>query len=369
MKIIISCVSCLILFLSCKNPEKKAINPVQAAMNTHADSLLLDPKINAVSIGIYKDGRKYSAHYGELDKGKGNPPTDKSIYEIASVSKTLTGVLVANAVLEGKLSLEDDIRKYLKEDFKNFEYNQNPIKIKHLVTHTSRMSKFLPESINALFSDFNEELPFKVYEIQKKYDKKEFFQDLHAIQIDTIPGEKYTYSNVDTELMAEILENVYKKSFNDLLKDYFDSNVAMKNTYVNLPEHKQKDLVNGYGMTGKIVPHEVVIYGADGGVKTTMPDLVNYLEFHLNATYTTVQESHRVLYENGNRKMGYYLPIRHSEAYGTYYSMHGGAFGSQNWFFVLPKYNLGISIITNQSDLDTADKLMKTVKALIHDLK
>lgn len=338
-------------------------------MDRNADSLLTDSKINSASIGIYKDGKKYTSHYGELDKGKGNLPTDKTIYEIASVSKTFTGILVANAVLDGKIKLEDDITNYLKEDFENFEYNKQPIKIKHLLTHTSEIKKFLPESINELFTGFNEDLPFKVYEIQKKYTKKDFFSDLHKIKIDTIPGLRYGYSNVDTEIMAQILENVYDKPFNIILKDYFHTNANMKNTLIDLPKNKQQYLANGYGISGKLVPHEIVLYGADGGVKTTMPDLVNYMQFQLDKTNPTTIEAHRVLYKSGNRKIAYYLPIKSNEEYGDYFSMHGGAFGSQNWFFILPKYDLGISVITNQSDLDTADKLMKTVKGLIKDLK
>lgn len=373
MKIKFVFILSILVFANCKNSEKKeapkSVDKVQIAMNKNVDSLLLDSKINAVSIGVFKEGKKYIAHYGEIDKGKNNKPTDKTIYEIASVSKTFTGVLVANAVLEGKLALDDDIRKYLKEDFKNFEYNGEPIKVKHLLTHTSRMSKFLPESINALFTDFNEELPFKVYEIQKKYKKADFFADLHKLKLDTIPGTRYDYSNVDTELMAEILENVYKKSFNTILKVYFQNNANMQNTYVNLPKDKGQYLANGYGMTGKLVPHEVVLYGADGGVKTTMPDLVNYMQLQLEDNDKAITESHRNLLENSNRETGYYLPIRNNEEYGTYYSMHGGGFGSQNWFFLLPEYNLGIWVITNQSDLQTADKLMKVVKGLIKDLK
>ena len=361
-------------FISCKNSEKKKeVNKkndfIQLSINKNADSLLLDSKINAVSIGVYKDGKKYTSHYGELDKGKGNQPTDKTIYEIASVSKTFTGIIVANAVLEGKIKLEDDIQKYLKQDFPNFKYKGKSIRIKHLITHTSGMPKFLPESINELLSDFNEELPFKVYEIQKKYGKSDFFSDLKKSKLDTIPGLNYGYSNVDTEIMAQIIENVYQKSFNKILIDFFKKNAGMQNTQVHLSKDKEKNLANGYGMTGKLVPHEVVLFGADGGVKSTMPDLVNYLEFQLSTTNKIVLESHKALYSKGNRKIGYYLPIRNNKEYGTYYSMHGGAFGSQNWLFILPKYNLGISIITNQSDLETADKLMKAVKSLIKDLK
>ncbi len=278
-------------------------------------------------------------------------------------------MLVANAVLEEKFHLEDDVRTYLNETFENFEYQGNPIRIRDLLTHTSGMSKFLPESINVLFSDFNEALPFKVYEIQKNYSKNDFFEDLHQLQIDTVPGTAYAYSNADTELMAVVLEAVYKKPFNTILNDYFSTAASMEDTHIILPENKINRLANGYGMTGKKVPHEAVLYGADGGVKTTMPDLVNYMALQLNNGNQVIQASHSILYEDGDRKMGYYMPIRNSSDYGTYYSMHGGAFGSQNWLFILPNYNLGIHVITNQSDLDTADKLMTVVNGLIADLK
>ncbi|WP_338792987.1 serine hydrolase domain-containing protein [Bernardetia sp. MNP-M8] len=373
MKLKITLFLIIILLSNCKSSGKitsnSSVDSVQISMDRHASSLIDDPKISSASIGICKDGKKYTGHYGELDKGKANKPTDKTIYEIASVSKTFTGILVANAVVEEKINLEDDIRKYLKEDFPNFEYDGKPIKIKHLLTHTSGMSKFLPESINALFSDFNESLPFKVYEIQKNYSKNDFFLDLHKIKLDTIPGSTYEYSNVDTELMAKILENVYNKSFNEIVKEYFSSKANMKNTQINLSDEQKVYLANGYGMTGKLVPHEVVLFGADGGVKTTMPDLVNYMELQLDTSNSIVLEAHTVLYKNGNRQIAYYLPIRNSEEHATYFSMHGGAFGSQNWLFILPKYDLGISVITNQSDLETADKLMKVVEGLIEDLK
>ncbi|MBP2830619.1 beta-lactamase family protein [Aquimarina sp. U1-2] len=360
------------LLTGCNTSEKKrkkeTVATVKLLVTKHADSLLEDPKINAVSIGIYKNGKKYTSHHGVLDKGQGNSPTDSTIYEIASVSKTFAGVLVANAVIEGKIKLEDDIRTYLKQDFDNFEYKRHPIRIKHLLTHTSRMSKFLPERINALFSDFNEELPFKVHEIQKSYSKQEFLSDLSQLKIDTIPGVKYKYSNADTELMAQILENVYQKPFDSILTSYFNDHVDMKNTHIHLSKNKMHHLANGYGMTGKMVPHEAVLYGADGGVKTTLPDMVNYIEFQLDLSNPTVLESHRVLYVNNSRKMAYYLPVKMHKEYGVYYSMHGGSFGTQNWLFILPEHDMGITIVTNQSDLDTANKLAHTVKALLQEL-
>lgn len=222
MKFNLSLLVFLVILIACSKSGKplqnSGMDPLQLSIDQNAHVLLSDSKISAVSVGVYKDGKKYIRHYGELDKGKGNAPTNQTIYEIASVSKTLTGVLVAKAVLEGKLKLEEDIRTYLKEDFPNFAYNGQPIKLKHLLTHTCGLPQFLPESINALMTEFNEELPFRMNEIQEQYSRQAFFNDLHKVKLDTLPGTSYGYSNVDTELVAHILENVYQTPFDELLQ-------------------------------------------------------------------------------------------------------------------------------------------------------
>ena len=180
MKIYVLIFFTSIFIISCKssqhNKQSSEKKTIELSVDRNAGVLLLDPTINAISIGVYKEGETYINHYGELDKGKGNKPTDETIYEITSASKTFAGTLVAQAELEGKLNLDDDIRKYLKEEFSNLEYGGHPIRIKHLITHTSRLPKFLPYSINKLFDNPNDSLAFKIYQIEKNYDREKFYQ-------------------------------------------------------------------------------------------------------------------------------------------------------------------------------------------------
>jgi D-alanyl-D-alanine-carboxypeptidase/D-alanyl-D-alanine-endopeptidase len=89
---------------------------IYAVMDTNAKKLAGKSEAYSVSIGILKDGKIYTKHYGEIDKGKGNRADDNTYFEIASVTKLFTGQLVAKAVLEGKINLEDDIRKFLNGD-------------------------------------------------------------------------------------------------------------------------------------------------------------------------------------------------------------------------------------------------------------
>ena len=151
----------IIIITGCnQNSKKESLaknenNEFQHIIDSAAVRLINQPLINSASVGVVYKGEKYSGYYGELEKTKGNPPSDKTIYEIGSLSKVLTGTLVAKAVLEEKLNLEDDVQQYLEEDYPNLSYENQPVKIKHLLTHSSGLPNILQLSLNPLMtSDF-----------------------------------------------------------------------------------------------------------------------------------------------------------------------------------------------------------------------
>lgn len=354
--------------MSCQHSQEKS--PIELSMDSNADTLLLDPTINAISIGVYKDGKTYIKHYGELDKGKGNKPTDATIYEIGSVSKTFAGTLVAQAELEGKLNLEEDIRKYLKEDFPNLEYQGNPIRVKHLITHTSRLPRFLPKAINPIVENPTDSLAFHIYEIEKNYSQEKFLSDLHGVVLDTIPGTKDSYSSADTELIAHILENVYGKSYHEIIQEKISTQLGMKNTGTVLSESAQNNLANGYLEDNIVAPHMInTLWGAGGGMTSTLPDLMKYAEFQLDKENKVSAKSHEVVFQNGNFRVGYYWPIRFDQSYGTYYSHQGGAFGVQNYLFIFPEKDLAISVVINQNISNSTNRLVSVVTGIMEDLK
>lgn len=349
-------------------PEKKT------AMHHHIDTealrFLEDSLITAVSIGIYKDGKKITSHYGELDPGKKNTPSDSTYYEIASVSKTFAGALVAQAELEGKLSLQDDIRNYLADAYPNFEFEGHPIRIIHLLTHHAGLPQFLPTTIGEAMNQINEELPFKVHELEKAYSKDRFLEDLKTIELTATPGTQYGYSNVDVELMAYILETIYDMPYEDIVFKKITAPAKMPHTKIHLSTSEKQNLANGYGINRRLVPHfSNTLWGADGGLKSTVPDMVNYMEFLLQSENKMIAKSQEILIDLGDYGSGYFWPIRLNTPDGTYYNHHGGAYGTQNWLYIYPKYNLGIYVVTNQSDLETAGKLQQLVDGILEKVK
>ncbi|WP_299436876.1 serine hydrolase domain-containing protein [uncultured Aquimarina sp.] len=343
----------------------------------NVEALLEDTLINSLSIGIYYNGKEITKHYGELDKGQKNQPTNKTIYEIASVTKTFVGTIIAQAEIEGKLSIEDDIRKYIGKQYKNLEFETNPIRIKHLLTHTSELPRFLPENINDLFTNMDDELPFKLAEIEKAYSKSKFLKDLENVSITAAPGTRFAYSNADTELAAYILEQIYNKSFDELLIETICKKANMPNTRIRLNRKQKENLANGYfGGSGRIAPHmSTSLWGASGAGKSTIVDLLNYIKLQLDKQNKPVQKTHQTLYDkeiifgDPDNKIGYFWIINKDEDFGKFLSHHGGANGTQNWLVIYPEIGLGISIISNQGHFQTGGKLWNIIEVITNEIR
>jgi len=197
-------------------------------------SFINNRNIASVSIGVYKDGNTYTQHFGSVEKRKTILPDDETIYEIGSVSKTIVGYLMAEAVLDGKLKLEDDIRLHLQGQYPNLEYKGKPITIKHLLTHTSGMPMFLPLEMNGVFEKLDESVPGLYLEMEKAYDKKKFLEELKEVSISTNPGTDYAYSNAGGELIGHILETLYQQSIDALLKERLSAKYDLNNTGIKL---------------------------------------------------------------------------------------------------------------------------------------
>lgn len=337
------------------------------AISKQGKAFVKDKKINAVSIGVYKSGERYTQHFGELEKGKGNIPTDETIYEIASVTKTMTGYLVARAVLDKKIELANPVANYLEGDHSNLSFNNIPITIEHLLTHTSGLPMFLPNSMNGLFETGASDVPQRYFELEKSYNKPRFLADLKLIILNEAPGMTYSYSNAGAELIGYILEKVYDKSIDELYRESFLEKQGMHNTAIRIDTIQQKKLVRGYWMDNKALsPNQLnVLWATGSGVKTNMNDMLSYIALQLNAEDPVVIESQKSLYTIKNPlQIGYFWRIW-KDKYGTSYNHHGGTSGMQNWLFIYPKYDLGISIMTNQSDTKTPNKLSNLAKKLL----
>ncbi len=334
------------------------------SIKKNAAELLRESGINSVSIGVYFKGKEISKHFGELDRRKCNLPTDKTIYEIASVTKTMTGYVAAKAVLEKKFSLEDDVRKHLKGKYPNLAYKHHPIKIKHLLTHTSGLPAELVGLEKLLKTgDIKGALKYA-----NSYKRDRFFRDLKTIKLNTLPGTKYLYSSNGTNLLGYILEKVFKKPYAELLKEHVFNKSGMKSTRLNLADSELRRLAHGFDGQGNKTPRQPrFLLGADGYVKSTVPDLIKYMKFQLNPDNLAAIESRRKISSNA-APMVYFWQIENNSN-GTFFKHAGTAIGTTNWLVIAPRDNIGISVIISSRFRNSADVVYATVVNLLNDIR
>ncbi|WP_430965331.1 serine hydrolase domain-containing protein [Spongiimicrobium sp. 2-473A-2-J] len=341
------------IVISCKDNKKErkfenSSDEISNIVEENAITLLKDERFHSVSIAVVKDEIEISKHYGELEIGKENPPNDSTVYEIASVTKTFLGTIAAKAVLDGKINLNDDVRIYLEQSYPNLEFDKKPVTIKHLLTHTSGFPNFPIKGEN----------------------KPDFFEGLKEIKIESKIGSNYAYSNTAPELMAYIIEKVYDMPYEQLLSKYIFVPNEMKSTKFDLNEEEQSRLIKGYNDENELMPNfKRNLWGGTVGLHSTTSDLLKYIRLQLDETNPIIKESHKEFLETPyDFSIGYHWNII-KENDNIIYRHHGGIFGMQNWLMIYPKYNMGVSILSNTSFDETGDILEEIAENIAEEIK
>ncbi|WP_269223011.1 serine hydrolase domain-containing protein [Flavobacterium sp. IMCC34518] len=360
-------ISSIIIFLTSisfgQSKEKSEI-----FIDSVANQLIKNTEIKSLSIGIVKNNKTQIYYYG--DTGNGSKPSNSNYYEIASLTKTFTGLLLAQAVNDKKLTIDDDVRKYLKGNYKNLEYNGKPITFRSILTHKSGLPYTFPNKPEIFINPDYDKLPFIIDSLERNFTKDKFFQELAKVKLDTLPGTSFKYSNVGANLTAYILEDLYKMDYEKLLEKYIFKSAKMKSTKLTLAENENKDLVQGYSTKRIKMPFNGPSIRAAGALKSTLPDMLNYIIFQLNEKNEAVKLSHSPIWkeQNGTYMKGYFWQMD-SENGNDKIFQNGGSFGTSSWLEFYPKEKIGLIIITNVSGQDVHNKLSAITTKIYNKIK
>lgn len=325
------------------------INSMDSVVQNTVQDFMKDSTHIGLSLGIYLNGNTYTYNYGTTIRNNKIQPTDNTIYEIGSISKTITGLLLAQAVIDKKVNIDDDIRSYLKEDYPNLQYNGHPIKLFQLLNHSSGLPFNMWQRPEDSYNIIDDSVSYILNEIEKDYSKKEFLSDLHKVKIDTIPGIKLSYSNSAAQLLSYILENIYHMNFEDLIIKYISNPLGMRNTKLTYSQIEHNNFAFGYDRNGKQMPSNYS--GAAGGISSTISDMLKYIKYQLNEDDPKVKLSHKTTW--GDIKyyaMGLNWQMDYKANGELRIFQSGGTAGFSCYLAIYPKFNSGIVIFTNELD-------------------
>lgn len=311
-----------------------------------------------ISIGIYNKGEIATYNYGSTQLEKQELPTNRTLYEIGSISKTFMGTLLAKAVKDEKLKMNDDIRMYLEGSYPNLEYKGSPIRLYQLVSHISGLPFFMPDSSNLFKNPNYDSLPFIITRIQQNYSKQQFLNDLHQVKLDTVPGYQFHYSNAGAQLLKYILEKVYNKPFDKILEVGICRPLAMGNTNVIFAKNNARLLAKGYDEKGNLMPYNPPMLDAAGGIYSNVTDMLYYLKYHLNELDEVVTLSHMV---TTGKISDYAVGLNWQEKLNSDRKrkiwQSGGTFGFSSYCVLYPDLNIALVLLTNESDRTAQSEL------------
>ena len=321
------------------NPRK---TPLQIKIDAVAMNYLKDPNNSSLSIGIVDKDKTELFFYGETKKGTHELPTSSSLYEIASISKTFTAILLARAVNEGKIKLNDDIRKYLPGDFNQLQFKGSPIKIINLSNHTSGLPS-LPD-------DFDKQQGFDPANPYLHYPKEGIYAFLRKFKPDTIPGSVSVYSNLGFAVLGTILENVYQMPLEQLLQKNITGPLKMLNTHYEVAAAQDKFMVTGYSdETGKAVSYwNLENFKAAGGLKSTVSDMLLYLKANINEINADYSLSHQPTDQQEDFERGLAWMIQPLDN-DTVVWHNGGTAGFRSYCGFIPGKKAGVIVLSNSS--------------------
>lgn len=294
-------------------------------------------------ISIERNGEiLYSKAIGMADLERLVPLTTQSVIEAGSVSKQFTAACILLLEQQGKLSIHDDIRKYLPE-IPNYG---NPIKIYHLLHHTSGIRDW--GSVAALTG----------WPRSTKFYTNEDALDIikSQKQLNNRPGDEYIYSNSNYNLQAIIVQRVSGKTLADYCKEYIFEPAGMTHTqWRDNPNRIVSNRAIAYMKKNKgyeiEMPNEYV-YG-NGGLLTTTEDLLKWSDYYqqgkLGTTSLLAKQIQTMPLNNGrNNEYGAGLFIKKVRGWNNI--SHSGSTASYRAYLeTFPELELSIAILSNSS--------------------
>ncbi|KAA0084823.1 class C beta-lactamase [Trinickia soli] len=242
----------------------RAAEPARDSLKKTVDAviepLMKQDGIHGMAIGIITAGKPYVFNYGVASVETAQPVTDHTLFEIGSVSKTLTATLASYAAVSGHLSLSDTTGQYMPA-LRGTRFGS--VELLNLGTHT-------PGGVPLQVPD----------EIKTEADLVAY---LKAWRPTYEPGTYRTYSNLGIGLLGTIAARSMNADFNSLMQQHLFPELGMTSTYIDVPDARKADYAEGYTKQGAPVRMRGGMLGAQAyGVKTTAADLVRFMQANID---------------------------------------------------------------------------------------
>jgi serine-type D-Ala-D-Ala carboxypeptidase/endopeptidase len=218
---------------------------------------------------------------GVCENGQGAPVNGDTVFEIGSVTKVFTALLLQEMADSGEIALDDPIGKYLPASVKPPARKGREITLADLATQTSGLPR-MPDN----FAPKDAGNPYVDYTVEKMYDFLSHYELTRDI------GDEYEYSNLGVGLLGHILALRAGTNYEALVERRICDPLQMNSTRITLTPELKARLAPGHDAGGATVPNwDLATLAGAGGLRSTANDLLKFLAANIGLTNSSLSNA------------------------------------------------------------------------------
>jgi CubicO group peptidase (beta-lactamase class C family) len=313
----------------------------------------VEKRVPGVVVGMIADDPQESwvVGYGRLSATDERVPDGDTVFELASIGKVFTGILLAQAVMNGEVQLDDPISMYLPEGVTAPEYEGRSITLLDLATHTSGLSW---PSIAPTHSS---------------YTLDQMYAFLSRYRLTRAPGSSWQYSGFGFGLLGNLLVSAAgEEDYEALLVERITRPLGMDSTHIGLTPDMRSHLAPPHDAS--LAPSSSLdaptFAGAGAGLRSTVNDMLKFLAANMGLTGTELQPALQLANtaqrpSDGNDYIGLGWDL-HESGNGIHWhpGKNPGYYSYLGWD---PQRKIGVVVLTNAA-INIGDIALQLIRRL-----
>ncbi len=306
-------------------------------------------EVPGVAVGLYRDGGEHHAFHGVTSIENPLPVNEETLFQFGSTGKTFTATAVMRLVEQGKVDLNEKVRKYVPELKLKDENTAAEVTVLHLLNHTAGWGGDLMDNTG----DGDDAL-------------EKYVELMADIEQDRALGTAVSYNNASLSLAGRIIAKITGKTYEKAMKELIFEPLALEHCYFFPNEIMTRRFAVGHNQKPdgsiKVARPWALPRGGSpaGGISSNSGDLIKWARFHLGDGRS--EDGTRVLSEEALKKMKeptFEMPgSAIGDAVGITWMLrdidgvrlvsHGGdTIGQHSDFVMVPERDFAISTLTN----------------------
>lgn len=227
-----------------------------------------------IVVGIVDEHGSRIVSCGKMDNGTDQEVNGDTLFDIASITKPFTGLLLQDMIERREMKLDDPVAKYMPKSVKMPTHNGKQITLRHLATHTSGLPHFA--------GNLN---PKRVDQPFANYTVDELNAFLAGYQLTHDPGTKFEYSSLGAGLLGHVIALKAGSDYESLVVDRICRPLRMDSTRITVTPELKARFATGHNRFGEAVPSwERQTQLGGSALRSTANDMLKFVSANLGFT-------------------------------------------------------------------------------------